>query len=233
MNNLLSQTMTLFFNLQNDKALGSVVLKNKVMVTADSDCGSSVPVANSAYYFEIPQSVITHLGTRNTVADLYALANKVLGGVPVTPTVYASDVTTAVDAINRGFNECRVLIGFFSTVTEAVNFMKVTVGPATKGGDDLAAGEEPMNLTGMMLNVYPNPFAGKAFFNVGLERDTHVKIEIFAGNGVLLKVLLDEDLKKDDVRTVEFDAANSPHSAFIYKVSASGGFRSGTLIKTR
>jgi hypothetical protein len=233
MNNLLSQTMVLYFNMQNDKTLGAVTLRNRYMVTADADCGSAIPLPNTSYYYEIPQSVITCLGTKNTIRDLFDLANKVLGGVSVTPTVYASDVTTAVDAVNRGFDGCRVLIGFFTTTTEALQYMKVTVGPATKGGEDVISAPEPFNFSSVNLNVYPNPFAEKAFFNIGMDSDSHVKIEIFSGNGTLLKILLDEDLRKDDIRTIEFNADNYPHSSFFYKVTTKSGYRSGTLIKTK
>ncbi len=109
--------MTLFFNLKNDPDLGTLAITGKYLVTASAlECGSVMAVPYSAMYFTFPQSVLDWMKTNgNTINDLYQLANKVLSGEITTPKVTPSDVNVAVDMINRGFDKCRILIGFYAT----------------------------------------------------------------------------------------------------------------------
>jgi hypothetical protein len=46
-------------------------------------------------------------------------------------------------------------------------------------------------------------------------------------------VILDEDLRQGDVRTVEFDASRYLHTMFMYRVTANGRMESGTIMKTK
>jgi hypothetical protein len=60
--------------------------------------------------FSIPQSVVTALAANNlplTPGGIFALASDALGGFNSAPL---ADITAAVDAINRGFDECRAVI---------------------------------------------------------------------------------------------------------------------------
>jgi len=58
---------------------------------------------------EIPEAVIAALGGDRTVDHLLDLANRELAGwIPSSPT--APEINDAVDAVNRGFDECRTLI---------------------------------------------------------------------------------------------------------------------------
>ena len=110
-NVFLAQTITLFFNMELNSTLGNWELESEFYTSASKECGS-----DEGYYktetFKISQSVIDYLNDNDngyggaTVATLYALANDVLGGVVT--DMSASTVNGAVDAINRGFDECRI-----------------------------------------------------------------------------------------------------------------------------
>jgi hypothetical protein len=70
-----------------------------VMGTSDDEVD-----ANSArMQITVPASVLSALGSGATVSDLLKLANAALAGMP-TGDVSLSDITAAVDAINRGFD---------------------------------------------------------------------------------------------------------------------------------
>jgi hypothetical protein len=228
-NNLLSQTITLFFNLGNDKSLGDVRLKGPYMITEKStECGSLVPVANSGMYTEIPQSVLDYFAANNlegTVKDLFDLANKVLGGEIINPAVSAGDVTSAIDAINVGFDECRILVKFTSTKPDVPKAASATyeVGKRTDTGET----------TEVVLTVYPNPFPTVVKFQLDMVYDSKVKVEIYSLNGALLKIIFNEELRQGDVRTAEFDASIYAHSAFLYKVVTNNGIKSGTVMKMK
>jgi hypothetical protein len=233
LNNLVSQTITLFFNMQNDMTLGNLAIKNRYLVTADAvNCGSEQAAAYSAIYVEFPMSVLNYLGANNTVNDLYNLANRILGGEKL--PVSASDVTIAIDAINNAFDECRILIGFYATYEEVIARLSAAGVPSNLMGDvtDVDAGDEegPREVT---LLVYPNPFSTKVFFNLLMDEDSQVKLEIYNQFGSLIKVILDDKMLKGDVTTVEFDASAYPQTLFIYKITTNSGTFSGHLIKAR
>ena len=107
-NILLAQTVTLFFNTQLNDAIGNWELESEFYTSELIQCGDE-----EAYYktetFAMSQSVIDYLNTNYgsaTVSTLMDLANDILGGVVT--DISAASVSGAADAINRGFDECRV-----------------------------------------------------------------------------------------------------------------------------
>jgi hypothetical protein len=232
-NSLLSQTMTLFFNLSNDPDLKNLRIGGRFMVTADAEkCGSEITAPYSSWYVEFPACVLKYLGTNNKVSDLYNLANLVLSGKAVSG-ITPSDMCAALDALNRGFDECRVLIGFF----DSTDFGKINPVPApsdnlgneSDGKDD--EGSTKKNEADIV--AYPNPFAEQVRFMITPNIDTPVKLEIFSTSGVLIEVLYEGDLLKGDVISVEFNSSKYPHSAFIYKLSTRSRQSGGTLLKAK
>src|SRR6185295_6336677 len=108
-------------------------------------------VAGAFQPFSIPPSVLSALSSatfgilNGTVQGLLELANRGLAGQP-TGGASLGDINAAVDAINRGFDECRVLV---DCVTGSVIFDSFndsfTNSPSLGGGgggfeDDRAGG---------------------------------------------------------------------------------------------
>ena len=122
-NLLLSNTITLWFNLRTSTSLGAVSLGQDTLTTSEqTSCGSGVPIG-SPTKFAIPHSIILVLngGTTytNNVNGLLQLANDVLGGVNT--TVFISELLQAMDVINQAFAECRILMGTLKTSTTLKN----------------------------------------------------------------------------------------------------------------
>lgn len=112
-NSLLSQLMVLWFNISNNSSLGTLDLsKDTLVTTAQTSCGSTVPVGSSSK-FGLPHNVVLYLnaanGYANTINGLFQLANDILGGV--TTAVSATELSTAIANINNAFSSCRVLTG--------------------------------------------------------------------------------------------------------------------------
>jgi hypothetical protein len=147
-NSLLSQTITLWFNLRNSSTLGSINLSEDTLVTkATTNCGSNT-LMGEEMKFGLPHDVIIYLNGSNgyaaTVNGLFALANDVLGGV--NKDINASTVQAAVDAINNAFDGCRGL----------VRTIPFDNGILVKGGAlRLKTGSETNTLT---VIAYPNPY---------------------------------------------------------------------------
>src|SRR5215203_3089835 len=112
-NLLLSNTITLWFNLRTSTSLGTILLGQDTLITSEqTSCGSGVPIGSPTKW-AIPHNIILLLngGTTytNNVNGLLQLANDVLGGV--TTTIYISDLLQALNVITQAFAECRILTG--------------------------------------------------------------------------------------------------------------------------
>jgi hypothetical protein len=83
------------------------------------------------------------------------------------------------------------------------------------------------------LKVYPNPFSTIINFEIMMNVDSHVRLEIFTSSGIPISVMLNEDMKQGGIRTVVFNASMYPHSAFIYRVITKDGITSGMIMKTK
>ena len=172
-NNLLSQTMALFFNLSVDSGLSSVQLKSK-FATVDVECSTGVPNPRSYQEFTIPASVINYLNANYaggaTVGNLFILANKALGGENIGGLSH-SNINMAVDAINRGFDECRL------EVPVVIDLALTPTGVAN----------EPI------FTAYPVPFRDVLNIKYDFDYKSDVKIEIFDSKGSLLMTENDTD----------------------------------------
>jgi hypothetical protein len=175
-NNLLSQTMALFFNLSLDPALGDVVLTKK-FATSDVACGSDVPDPRSYSEFTISSSVIDYLNANYpggaTVDNLFILANKALGGEDI-GGLTASSINGAVDAVNRGFDGCRIQVPIrVSTSVPALTPISSLLEPT--------------------FTAYPVPFKDVLNIRYDFDYKSDVNIEIYDSKGALLMTERDTD----------------------------------------
>lgn len=111
-NVLLSQTITLFFNLSLSPELNDFELQTHFSTDATTYCGSNVPILSSIQEFEIHSSIINFLNSNcggATVKNLFILANKALGNEAI-GNLSIAKINEAVDAINRGFDKCRIKV---------------------------------------------------------------------------------------------------------------------------
>jgi hypothetical protein len=188
-NNLLSQTMTLFFNTRLNSEIGDFGLTN-TFVTADTEvCGSHEPMIGTEQLFTIPQPVIDYLDVNGgaTVSNLFVLANRSLGGENI-GNVTASQVNAAVDAINRGFDGCRVFVGTtmsFETIETAIR-QDSHASSAIKGT--------------MEVKIYPNPYTDNFNVSLSTSNDGKVAIAVYDMIGRLIETRDINPRESSDVR---------------------------------
>jgi len=150
-NQLLSQTIALWFNLRTNSPLATVDLTNDTLVTtAQTACGSGIPTG-PALKFGLPHSVVLYLnggnGYANNVSGLFQLANDVLGGV--NSSINPLDVQYAVAATNSAFDGCRILtatISYSQPTNVLTKALKVANIP------DEVASEK------LVVTAFPNPY---------------------------------------------------------------------------
>ena len=151
-NILLAQTMTLFFNIELNDRLGNWELQSEFYTSALKSCGAEEAYPETETFY-IDQSVIDYLGSDATVSGLFDLANKALGG---NKDLSLSAINNAVDAINRGFDECRVLKDRpYPDTDNKSSISKTTVDP------------------------YPLPFANALNLKMGIAYDTKVQVQLY------------------------------------------------------
>ncbi|MFM9008393.1 MAG: T9SS type A sorting domain-containing protein, partial [Bacteroidota bacterium] len=212
-NVLVAQTITLGLNLRvPGTGLGAMTITGPYMVTLASSgslCAdpSATPVPGTEIVRMIPTSVIAYLGTNNTVQDLFEAANQALAGNLPAGAPSLSTWNSAVSAFNEGFDECRILAGFYPT-----NPLDTT---SSTTNNRLFDTTEPV-----AVQVYPNPSSDLANIEFILNGfDSEVQVEIFDLNGTRIDVLYNEVANADVRYRVEFNAGKLPSGVYMYQLT--------------
>ena len=206
-NNLLSQTMTLYFNLHADKSLSSYQLEETFYTASTLDCGSEEYDETSIQMFKISSDVISYLELNDmaTVQGLFELANRALGGNYIGSLSYSS-ITDAVDTINNGFDECRVLLP--ESVYDSV----------VQGLDN----DKPI------FSAYPIPFIDTINIRYEIDGATEATIQVFDLQGRLVKSIVDKDIYYHKVKTLDLDYKIFANQMYFIKVNTNNR---STLLK--
>jgi hypothetical protein len=209
-NTLLGQTIALGLNMRLDPDLGSLVIAGTTFTTMGSQtgvdglCGTDDDVIDysSTLVKTIPQSVINALNTlygSATVANLFDLANRALGGQP-TGGASLNDINSAVSAINEGFDHCRFTQVIFNNefVTGLTN---------TEHAKDL------------IMKAFPNPFANSTTIEFMAKTEGNVNVNVYTLSGVRVVELFNGKVKADESKQVIFKGDNLPNGIYIYKIT--------------
>ncbi len=197
-NVLLAQTITLGLNLgiaPSPTGLGSFVLQGGVLATAapDGGCGSNTPKVRSCYYNPvapynlivvneyqyktIDPNVIAAIAGPKTVANLLALANDALantdGVVGTENGVSISSIASTVGAINEGFDECRIFVGWNV--------------PSCVPSSGRIAISTPETEEALKVNAFPNPYENGSFnLKINAPVSGIATIQLYTIDGVLI-----------------------------------------------
>lgn len=174
-NVLLSQTITLFFNLSLSSELNDFEMQTNFSTAATTFCGSNVPILSSIQEFEIHSSIINYLNANcggATVKNLFILANKALGNENI-GNLSIAKINEAVDAINRGFDKCRIKVN-----AQSQELLKTS----------------PIELKTTDYVVSPIPFNDFITVKYLLEDNSNVNFQIYDYNGSLLFEIEDHEV---------------------------------------
>ena len=175
-NQLLSQTISLWFNLRTSNSLGTLdLLVDTLLTSSQTQCGSGV-ISGNPVKFGLPHNVIVYLnggnGYSNNVSGLFQLANDVLGGVNT--SLNPNDLQLAVAAINNAFDGCRILTGT----------LPFTAGmPLTTKYDHDGKTMEGFIAEELMVKAYPNPYDKEFSLSIVSPVSGKATIEFFDLNG--------------------------------------------------
>ena len=177
-NQLLSQTISLWFNLRTSNVLGGIDLGMDTLVTvAQTSCGSGI-LTGAPIKFGLPHNIVLYLngtnGYNNNVNGLFQLANDVLGGV--NRATNAADVQSAVATINNAFDGCRVLTGVIPYANSVIPSATVRDKMPVDRADEL------------IVTAYPNPYYKQFSLDVFSPVTGAATIEFFSSNGQRIHV---------------------------------------------
>src|SRR5262249_19579207 len=131
--------------------------------------------------FSIPATVsaaLNNLGLPNTVLGLLTLANKALGGVTALGGANLTDISGAEDAINEGFDECRLLIACSSVHASAHRSVDPVEIPKTFA----------------VSANYPNPFNPTTTIDFDLPEASKVSMAVYNVLGQRVATLIDGEV---------------------------------------
>jgi hypothetical protein len=221
-NALFAQTLTMYFNLKNNTALGSLMLGDS-LITYDAVCGSNTPIANTADTFGIPHNVAVFLaggnGYANSVQGLFILANDLLGGV--NPTGWdiedaLDDVKTAIDNINNGFDNCRIFWGYVPYAQPPVTTNR---GGAVTGPTETvikAPVVVPTLFSKLNVTAYPNPYTDKVKFVIESPVSGEASLEVYNMLGQKLETIFKGTIFSGKQQEVEYNVQPLNRKNLIY-----------------
>lgn len=190
---LLGQAIALAVNIRVQSSLGTLQITGPYLTTyAATTCTGGVAVTGTKLVFAIPQNVITKLGAANTVNDLLALANAALGGTytPSGTQPNLGDITAALDAINKGFDRCRILAGFSNS----------SAGSKVENEDVIEESNEANALV-----IFPNPTSGSATIAFVAPSDNRAVMNVYSIDGKLISTVTDENVEQGNGYSVDIN----------------------------
>jgi hypothetical protein len=174
-NILLGQSMTLFFNTNHSPMLGTILLKDSLIIAPLVNC--TIPGIKDTIKMNISAAVINCLETRfgagnATVQNLLLLANELLGNVN-SCNLSLSAVNNAVTTVNTVFDNCKL---FYGQIPEVAPRMIYTQN------------SREVNYQGAGTVLFPNPADRQVSLNLNNTMiPGKINIRIIDMNGKLVR----------------------------------------------
>jgi hypothetical protein len=221
-NNLLAQTMALYFNMGwNDGlgngglTLGELLIEGSTIVTVSGpDCSTQFPdildPATFTYKY-IPEDIILTLCSEYadgpTINNLFDFANRLLGdefdkknlpdGYPYNINALFGNTNLAVTAINEAFDGCKALVGFEGGDPCSKAPSSIVTSPVS-GTNTPSVAEFNID-----VNIVPNPFDIETEIRFELSHKSKVTIEIYDMQGNKLQTTYEGIVEAKELNTVK------------------------------
>ncbi|TBX70020.1 T9SS type A sorting domain-containing protein, partial [Flavobacterium silvisoli] len=231
-NVLLSQTITLALNsklsLENDLSAFTLQAGTFAVASPQGGCGSKIAkericghyneagvwvnTVNEYTYKTFPASVLNAITAdangNKTVAGLIDLANRALGNadgiVGSEAGVSLSAINGAIDALNVGFDECKIFIGW--------NVEKCPSQPLVR-----VNASSDKEFKGLSVVVAPNPYTDNFKLSLTTVNSAQVNISVYDMTGRLIEK---RDLNPSEVSEIQ---VGNNYSSGVYNVIVTQG----------
>lgn len=217
-NQLLAQSIALWFALRTSSTLGPIDLSMDTLVTrTQTTCGSGV-AAGPPTKFGLPHNVVIYLngsnGYTHNVNGLFNLANDVLGGA--NNAIAPADAQAAVATIIQAFDSCRIL-------TTTLPYVPPTF--ITKAPD---AQMQEIVSDKLIVTAFPNPYDRQFSLKIISPVSGMAIVDFFAANGT--KIFQQRALITDKISNII--SYTGPHisGTLMYKITVAAYHASGLVI---
>jgi len=204
MNQLFSQTLTLYFNTTiAGNNLANVSLQGMAII-ADRICGSSLPSGSGTPTQLVSPSIVSYLsshGYPTTVAGLLQLANDALGGVNISPLTL-SQIQEAVTSINETFDECKMVIGY--------------TNPGNLITQNSNSGQRSL-----IVAAYPNPYEERFALRVNSPLTGQATVSFYTIDGIKIAEMKKDVIGNTDV-IINYTVTAAYRTRIVYTVSIGG-----------
>ncbi|HET9057872.1 MAG TPA: hypothetical protein VFN30_13585, partial [Chitinophagaceae bacterium] len=229
LNTLLAQTITMYFNLYMDPALGDEIVQDTIITSKQTYCGSGIAMDNTEDTFGFPHDVVVFLNNDadaydydNTVSGLFKLANDLLGGASI--PVNCNSVAKAVDVYNNAFDGCRIQTGSIPYVSPLQ-----VIASANTGISDATNREVLSETSNIVVRAYPNPYKDRVTFNFVSPVSGRAILEVFSLTGQRLAIVFDGLVKANVTNSVRYNVTGKPAGMLIYRMNIEGRMVRGKI----
>jgi len=230
-NVLLSQTITLAFNIRINSELDSFKVRaDKYLMTQDKVSCESKDLKECSYHsYKFSSKVVGALNGNKTIADLLKLANNALAGSLPAGLSY-SDVAGAVDLVNNAFDGCRV--GWYSDTVVYCPSVSVSSSASNMTASEQAV---QMNVDPVSkqpsVKAYPNPFEDMVRFTMESPERIQCNLVLYTSSGKLISKVFDGVLEANVSRTVQTIIPSLYKGAIVYVLTYNGQVVTGKILK--
>lgn len=247
-NGLLSQAITLYFNMgwnsrkidQEKFTLSTVRLSPSMTAFNSFDCRFAVDTASQSRSAAFSEKLLDYLDTNYesgaTVGNLFDLSNRILGADPMLVRfdargkarymhVTATEVSSAIDAINNLFDGCRI---YYQQETDDALFGTIAQQEAIS-----VEIETTKNSNDVIAVSYPNPFRDYITIEFSAPVDTWAVLKIHTWDRSSIETLYEGVLKANELKRVNFTPKGKRGGLYMYSLRAGGAIKVGRVLSIR
>ena len=212
-NNLLSQTIVLWFNIQTSPGLGDWIMPASFK-TVKPACGTTAIDGLTPDTYNVPSGL-----AGLTINQLLEQANKALGAQ--TALTSLSNIHTTVDMINRAFDECRYLVSSEAALTRVPILNPVEVVNANS----------PINVnSNVQLVTFPNPYIDQVTFNVTVKNAGKGSLVIYNMLGQKVTNLFEGNMQANSTQTIRYNVPFAQRKNLVYVFRQNDTISTGKLV---
>jgi hypothetical protein len=200
-NVLLGQTVALSLNVRFDPNLADFKLVPSFCTQGSSGVIMKFTISSAVL------KALEKLKLPQTVSGLLELANGALAAQP-TEGASLSNINSAVDAINNGFDQCRSVVSCQLT-KEGTEITEYKGEPVTEAPTDYA----------LEVN-YPNPFNPRTVIQFSLPKPAVVSLKVYNTFGQEVVTLVSHEAYDAGDYAVTFNASGLASGVYFYRLQA-------------
>jgi hypothetical protein len=217
-NNLLAQTIVLWFNIQTSPGLGDWIMPASFK-TVKPACGTTAIDGLTPDTYHVPSGL-----SGLTIKQLLDQANNALGGSTTVPSL--SNIHTTVDMINRAFDECRYLISSEAPSAPILTSRLSTINPIE------VVNANPSNSVNnkAQLTTFPNPYTDKITFRITAKESGKASLVLYNMVGQKIANVFEGNMQANSTHTIEYTVPFAQRKNLVYVFRQNNYSNTGKMI---